>query len=64
MERLAILDYIIAAVAVIMVIYAAIANLYLPYHYFTLYAALPTIVALIILYFLHRYIYKIRNSQK
>ena len=62
MERLAILDYIIGAVAIIMVIYTAVSNIYFSFRFFTYYAALPTVIILVILYLLHRHIYKLRNS--
>ena len=62
MERLAILDYLIGAVAVIMVIYTAVSNIYFSFKFFTYYAALPTVIILVILYLLHRHIYKLRNS--
>ena len=62
MERLAILDYIIGAVAIIMVIYAAVSNIYFSFRFFTYYAALPTVIVLVILYLLHRHIYKLRNE--
>ena len=62
MERLAILDYIIGAVAIIMVIYAAVSNIYFSFKFFTYYAALPTVIILVILYLLHRHIYKLRNA--
>ena len=62
MERLAILDYIIGAVAIIMVIYAAVSNIYFSFKFFTYYAALPTVIILVILYLLHRHIYKLRNE--
>ena len=62
MERLAILDYIIGAVAIIMVIYTAVSNIYFSFKFFTYYAALPTVIILVILYLLHRHIYKLRNS--
>ncbi|MEM0139986.1 MAG: hypothetical protein QXZ44_05185 [Ferroplasma sp.] len=63
MDRLAIADYSIGAIAVILVIYSALSNLYFTFHEFTYYAALPTIVILVPLYFLHRYIYKLRNNE-
>ncbi|ARD85517.1 hypothetical protein [Ferroplasma acidiphilum] len=62
MERLAILDYIIGAVAIIMVIYTAVSNIYFSFRFFTYYAALPTVIILVILYLLHRHIYKLRNA--
>ena len=62
MERLAILDYIIGAVAIIMVIYTAVSNIYFSFKFFTYYAALPTVIILVILYLLHRHIYKLRNE--
>ena len=62
MERLAILDYLIGAVAVIMVIYTAVSNIYFSFKFFTYYAALPTVIILVILYLLHRHIYKLRNE--
>ena len=62
MERLAILDYIIGAVAIIMVIYTAVSNIYFSFRFFTYYAALPTVIILVILYLLHRHIYKLRNE--
>ena len=62
MERLAILDYIIGAVAIIMVIYTAVSNIYFSFRFFTYYAALPTVIILVILYLLHIHIYKLRNS--
>ncbi len=62
MERLAIMDYLIGAIAVILVIYTAISNIYFSFKYFTYYAVLPTIIILIPLYILHRHIYKLRNA--
>jgi uncharacterized integral membrane protein len=62
MERLAIIDYLTGAIAVILVIYTAISNIYFSFKYFTYYAALPTIIILIPLYLVHRHIYKLRNS--
>jgi len=62
MERLAILDYIIGAIAIIMVIYTAVSNIYFSFRFFTYYAALPTVIILVILYLLHRHIYKLRNE--
>jgi len=62
MERLAILDYIIGAIAIIMVIYTAVSNIYFSFRFFTYYAALPTVIVLVILYLLHRHIYKLRNE--
>lgn len=62
MDRLAIIDYSIGAIAVILVIYSAVSNIFFPFKYFTYYAALPTLIILVPLYFLHRHIYKLRNS--
>ncbi len=62
MERLAIIDYIIGAIAVIMVIYTAVSNIYFSFKFFTYYAALPTVIVLVVLYLLHRHIYRLRNS--
>ncbi|WP_337860641.1 hypothetical protein [Ferroplasma sp.] len=64
MERLEIADYMIGAAAVILVIYTAVSNIYLSFRDFTYYAALPTVIMLVILYFLHRHIYKLRNSRQ
>ncbi len=62
MDRLAMADYTIGAVAVILVIYSAISNIFFSFKYFTYYAALPTLIILVPLYLLHRHIYKLRNS--
>jgi hypothetical protein len=62
MNRLAMADYTIAAVAVILVIYSAVSNIFFSFKDFTYYAALPTLIILVPLYVLHRHIYKLRNS--
>ena len=62
MDRLAMADYTIGAVAVILGIYSAISNIFFSFKYFTYYAALPTLIILVPLYLLHRHIYKLRNS--
>jgi nitrogen fixation/metabolism regulation signal transduction histidine kinase len=63
MGRLEMADYIIGAVAVIFVIYAAVSNIYLSFKDFTYYAALPTVIILVVLYLLHRHIYRLRNAE-
>ena len=58
-------DYTIGGVAVILVVYSAVSYIVIfsnSFKGFTYYAALPTMVILAILYFTHRHIYKLRNS--